>query len=102
MVARLAHSREPGNHYLTVDHLSFGLATVLTIETLDAAGGVNKLLLAGEEGVAVRTYLKTDLRLRGSRLPRLTARAMNGRGYVLRMDVWLHLITCSCYEFVSL
>ena len=53
----------PGNQYSVVDQLSFGFSTVLTIEPFDAARSVNQLLFAGEEWMAIGTYLKSDLRL---------------------------------------
>ena len=43
----------PGNHFWIVDQLSFGLAAVLPIEAFNAPGGVDKLLLAGKERVAI-------------------------------------------------
>ena len=69
--------RRPGNQYSVVDELSFGLATVLAIESLDAARRIDQLLLAREERVAVRADLKPNLRFGRARLPRLAARAMH-------------------------
>jgi hypothetical protein len=61
---------QPGNQYSVVDWLSFGsfggfgafgLAAVPAIEPLDPSGGVYELLLAGEERMAIRAYLETNL-----------------------------------------
>jgi hypothetical protein len=89
----------PGNHYWIVDQLSFCLTAVLPVESLDAAGGVDKLLLAGEERVAIRADLKPDFRLRRPSLPRFTAGAMHGRIHIFWMNVRLHVRGYSCCEF---
>jgi hypothetical protein len=86
----------PGNQYNTVNQLSFGLAAVLAVESFDAAGGVDQLLLAREKRVATGTYLEPDLRLGRTRLPRLTARAVNVGGNVLWMNISLHFAGHSC------
>ncbi len=81
--------------------LSFGFATVLAIESLDSTGCIDEFLLAGEEGMAIRADFKPDFRLRGARLPRLAARAMNGRLHVLGMNIRLHFLGHSCQKFLS-
>jgi hypothetical protein len=80
----------PGNQYLVVDELSFGFASVLAIEALDAACRVDQLLFPGEKRVATRADLEPDLRLGGSRLPRLSTSAVYGRIHVLRMNIGFH------------
>ena len=80
----------PGNQYCVVDQLSFGLTAVFAIEPFDAARSVDQLLLAGEERMAIGTYLEPDLRLCRPGLPRLAACAMHGRVHVLWMNIRLH------------
>src|ERR671931_1594370 len=78
-----------------------GLATALSaagaaglleppLEALDAAAGVEQLLLAGVERVAVRADLDVQLGLRRTRLERVPAGARDGRVDVLGMDPRLH------------
>ena len=88
-----------GNQDQTVNQLSFGLASVLAVESLDAAGGVNQLLFSGEKRVTTGTYFEPDLRLRRTRLPRLTACAVNVGGNILWMNIRLHFAAHSCCEF---
>ena len=95
-VSKLMRPGGPGNHYHTVNQLSFGLAAVLAVESFDAAGGVNQLLLAGEKRVTTGTYLKPDFRLGRTRLPGLTAGAVDGGGNVLWMYISLHFAGHSC------
>src|SRR5574342_887506 len=65
------------------------------LEAVDAAGRVDELLLAGEEGVATRAYVDPELFLRRAGLPRRTARAVNVDLLVLRMNLWFHEVTSS-------
>src|SRR5215208_1127674 len=60
------------------------------LEPLDPAAGVDQLLLAGVERMAGRADLDVELRLRGTRVELVAARASNVREYVLRMDLSLH------------
>jgi|GEM_PF-4167601 len=89
----------PGNQDHTVNQLGFGLAAVLAVESFDATGGINQLLLAGEKRVTARTDLESDLRLGRTRLPRFTARTVNGGGNILWMNIRLHFAGHSCCEF---
>ena len=91
----------PGNHYCVVDQLSFGLAAVLPIEAFNASGGVDKLLLAGKERVAIGTDLEPNFRFGRSRLPRLTAGAVHRRVHVFWMNVRLHVRGYSCCDFLD-
>src|SRR5207253_1574072 len=52
--------------------------------------GVHQLLLARVERVALAADLDVQLRLRGTRLERVPARAVHVREDVLRVDVGLH------------
>src|SRR6266542_5097673 len=60
------------------------------LEALDAAAGVDELLLPRVERMAVRADLDVQLGLGGPHLELVPARAANGRQYVLGMDVGLH------------
>src|SRR2546430_17585011 len=60
------------------------------LEALDTAAGVHQLLLARVERVALAADLDVQLRLRGTRLERVPARAVHVREDVLRVDVGLH------------
>jgi hypothetical protein len=85
----------PGNQHFVVDQLSFGFATVLAIKPFDAARRINELLLAREERMAVGTNLKTYLGFSRASLPRLAARAMDRRIYILWMNIRLHCMLLS-------
>src|SRR5919108_5659714 len=60
------------------------------LEALDAAAGIEKLLLARIERVAVRADLDVQLGLRRTGLERVPAGAGDGRQDVLGMDASLH------------
>src|SRR5439155_27153025 len=60
------------------------------LQALDPAAGVDELLLAGVERVAVRADLDVQLRLRRAGLELVPARAMHGREHVFGMDASLH------------
>src|SRR6187397_815926 len=72
---------------------SLGLAgAVALVEALDTATGINQLLLAGVEGVALVAKLDVLLaRLGGAGGERVAARALDGHFVVLGMDVGLHV-----------
>ena len=62
------------------------------LELINASAGVNKLLLTGEEGVALGANVNSLLAaLGGSGLYNLTARATNGANLVIRMDSVFHV-----------
>src|SRR5258707_976845 len=68
-----------------------GLDPVLPAEALDAAGRVHELLLAGEEGMAVRADLDVDYLFHGgARLDHVAAYANDLRVVVAGMHVLLH------------
>ena len=63
---------------------------VLELEALDATRGVDHLLLAGEEGVAVGADFEDDVALvGGAGLEVVAARAAHGGFVVLRMNASL-------------
>ena len=73
----------------------FGLAGVglgiLAAEALDAAGGVDQLLLAGKEGVAGGADFHADVALVGGTGHKGVAAGTVHAGFVVsRMDGWLH------------
>src|SRR5208282_3572790 len=65
---------------------------VLLVEAFDAAGGVNQLLLAGEEGMAVRAdfELQDVAFVRGARLEDVAAGAGHGHFVVVGMNAGFH------------
>src|SRR5690606_16179050 len=72
------------------DGLSSLLLLVLLAEALDAAGRVDELLLAGEEGVALRADVHREGLPGRARLDGGAAGAGDGDGLVRGMDVGLH------------
>src|SRR5262249_839236 len=67
-----------------------GLVAVLAVEALHPAGGVDQLLLAGEEGMACRADLDVDALLRGAGLDDIAAGADDAALLVARMNAFLH------------
>src|SRR5215813_5647037 len=65
---------------------------VLLGEALDAAGGVHKLLLAGEEGMAVGAdfHVQPVALDGGTRLKIIPASTVNGYGMIVGMNTGLH------------
>src|SRR5262245_36782562 len=63
---------------------------VLLLEALDAPGRVHQLLLAGEEGMALRADFHPDVRSGGAGVNDLAAGARNGRLDILGMNTGLH------------
>src|SRR5215467_12561915 len=66
------------------------LPLVLPLEALNAAGGIQELLLAGEVGMALGAHLHPDLRLRRPGVNDLSAVAGDRRIDVLGMNASLH------------
>ena len=66
------------------------LDAVLLVELIHAAAGVNELLLAGVERVALGADLDGDVLLRGAGLVHGAAGAADGGGLVIRMDTGFH------------
>src|SRR3954451_8222444 len=67
-------------------------ARLTAAETLDAAAGVDQLLTAGVERVAVRADFDVDLRLRRTSGELVAAGTAHVRLDVLGMDVGLHVV----------
>src|SRR5688572_7153009 len=62
----------------------------LLAEPLHAAGGVDELLLAGEERVALATDVDRDLGQRAAGRERVAARAVGGAGLITRVNLGFH------------
>ena len=71
---------------------SFLFQTKSLVETIDTSTGVNQLLLAGIERVALGADLNTDLLLSGTTGKSVTAVAANGCLFVVGMDAFLHFV----------
>src|SRR5436190_4008295 len=67
-------------------------ARLTALEPLDAPAGVDQLLPAGVEGVAVRADLHVQLGLGRACRELVPARAAHVGLYVLRVDLGLHLL----------
>ena len=66
------------------------LQAVLLVELIDAAAGINELLLAGVEGVALGADFNGDVLLGAAGLNDGAAGAADGGGLVIGMDSGLH------------
>ena len=66
------------------------LDAVLLVELINTAAGVDQLLLAGVEGVALGADLNGDVGLGGAGLDDGAASALDGGLLVFRMDSFLH------------
>ena len=60
------------------------------LETIDASAGINQLLLAGVEGMALGADIHLQFLLGRTGLKRLTAHAANDALAVVGMDLFLH------------
>ena len=69
-----------------------GFIGVLLLEALDAARGIDQLLLAGKERVAIGADFDADHFAfeRGAGLKRIAAGAMHLHGMVIGMDSFFH------------
>src|SRR5580704_873279 len=70
----------------------FGRLGVLAVKTLDAAGSIQKLLFAGEEGMAARTdfHAHQIALVRGTGLETAAAGAMHGDFVIIGMNTGFH------------
>src|SRR5882762_41880 len=68
-----------------------GSVGVLLLEAIDAALGIDQLLLAGEEGVAIAADIEVKVAVRGAGLPGGAARAVDLGGGIGGMDVLAHV-----------
>ena len=72
--------------------VKFLLQVEALVETIDTSTGVNQLLLAGIERVALGADLNSDLLLGGAGGKGVTAGAANCGLFVLRMDAFSHFV----------
>ena len=78
------------------------LQTVLLVELINAAAGVNELLLAGVEGVALGADFNSDVLLGAAGSDNFAASAADGGLFVLGVDSGLHskfLLILGCLEY---
>ena len=89
---RFSHSATAGSERLSVRRLARRSATLgsATLEALDAAAGIDKLLLAGVERMALGADLDVDLRLRRAGHEVVPARAGDVGLDVVGVNVGLH------------
>ena len=83
-------------------HLRFPSVEIVSLlELIDAAAGVNQFLLAGEIRMALGADFDLDgvRLLRGARQERISARALNGGGVIVRMDAFFHCSLLSLLIF---
>src|SRR5579862_249645 len=66
------------------------LHAVFALEAFDAAGGIDQLLLAGEERMTIGADVHMDCRHRRARFNDIAARAHDLRRLVLRMYTLFH------------
>jgi hypothetical protein len=102
LLMSISHRVNPGSRRR---RFSRGLLTVTTIESIDAAGRINQLLLAREKRVTSRTNFNMQIALPGrARLERLAARAGHCDFAVFRMNSGFHffLALYSCHLSVSI
>jgi len=70
-------------------------APVATLEPVDPPAGVNELLLAGVEGMALRAQLDVHVALGRAGREGVAARAAHLGHDVVRMDICLHKVSQS-------
>ena len=76
-----------------------GLSAVTFVEAIDAACGINQLLLAGKERVAGRTDFDVQIAFFGrAGFERLTARAANSYFVIFGMNSWFHVSHSLLYK----
>ena len=61
------------------------------LESVNTSAGIDQLLLAGIEGMAIAANFNTDILLGGAYLELVAACALDGSGLVLGMDSLFHL-----------
>ena len=72
--------------------VKFLLQTEALVETINTSTGVNQLLLAGIERVALGANFNTDVLLGRTGSKGVTAGAANGGLLVVRMDAFFHVV----------
>ena len=87
---RQKYTKKP--HHVSVVRFLFLLQAKTLVEAINTSTGVNQLLLAGIERVALGADLNTDLLLSGAGSKDVTTVAADGGLFVLGMDTFLHFI----------
>ena len=75
----------------------FALHAVTLLEAVNTSAGINELLLAREEGMALGANFNADVLLCGTRVNHIAACAGNGRFLVVRMYI-LHI--CHLFRLI--
>ena len=88
----MTHRQKKKSALQTVVRTSFLLQTKSLVEPINASTGVNQLLLAGIERVALGADFNTDLLLGGAGGEGVAASATDGGLLVLRMDAFFHVV----------
>src|SRR5262245_55763718 len=90
--------------YLKIKAVSLALRSfpVLSLESFDAAGGIDQFLFAGKEGMAFRADFKMDFRLRRAGLKGFAACASDDRVDVVRMYVCFHRASSNALLYIVL
>ena len=70
----------------------FLLQTKSLVETINTSTGVNQLLLAGIERVALGADLNADVLLSGAGRKNVATGTANGGLFVIGMDTFLHVV----------
>ena len=71
---------------------SFLLQTKSLVETINTSTGVNQLLLAGIERVALGADFNSDVLLGGTAGKNVATSTTNGSLFVVGMDTFLHIV----------
>ena len=74
-------------------HNKLFIHTETLLESVNASAGINQLLLAGKEGMALGADFYADLGDGGDGLQRITAGAANHSRAILGMDAFFHAIS---------
>ena len=68
---------------------------VLLVELINTAAGIDQLLLASVEGVALGADFNGDVLLGGTGLIDGAASTLDGGGLIIRVDIFLHFYSFS-------
>ena len=91
----ISEKREKQHPPFPGDTAFYGLHTETLLEAINAAAAVNQLLLAGEEGMALRADFNPQFLLGGAGLKGFAAHTADDALFVLGMDLFLHSIFTS-------
>jgi len=71
---------------------ALGTIAVPTLEALNTATSIDKLLSTGVKRMALVTQLDVEIRFRGTGHKGVPTRAVHGSHYIIWMDVALHIV----------